>query len=66
MITLDDQIAEVDRELRQRDWVYPKLIASGKLTTSAAERQLARMRAVRDSLVEAKKAAGNPQGRLFG
>lgn len=54
-ISLDEQIAELERELRQRERVYPRLIASGQLTKLRAERQvlvmqaaLATLRAARD------------------
>jgi hypothetical protein len=43
---LDAQIAEVKRELEQRERVYPRLISGGTLTQVRADRQMAAMRAV--------------------
>lgn len=43
--TLDEQIAELERELRQRERVYPRLIANGTLRRDRAERQTAAMEA---------------------
>lgn len=57
MITIDDQIAEVEREIKLREKTYPRW-SSGpkpKLTKAAADRQLARMRAVQQSLYELKR-----------
>jgi len=52
--TLDEQIEEIDRELRFRERTYPRWVASAtpKLSRQAAVRHLARMRAVRTSLLE--------------
>lgn len=51
--SIDEQIAELDRELRIREKVYPRWInaAKPKLTPEAADRQMGRMRAARESLV---------------
>jgi hypothetical protein len=49
-ITLGDQIAEAEREVRMREEVYPRQVAAGRLTKARADVQLARMRAVRDTL----------------
>ena len=46
MITLDDQIAEVKRELYFRGRVYPGLVSRGKMTQAEADKHTARMRAV--------------------
>jgi hypothetical protein len=40
MFTLEEQIAEVQREIVLRKSVYPKLVARGKLTQAEASRQL--------------------------
>jgi hypothetical protein len=45
-----DMLAEVERELKARAFVYPRLIGSGKLSQAAATRQTARMQAVADHL----------------
>lgn len=55
-VTLDEQIAEVDRELQFRERVYPRWVNSvtPRLSRMAAAQHLARMRAVRASLVQLK------------
>ena len=63
VISLDDQIEEIDRELRFRERTYPRWVASAtpKLSRQAAVRHLARMRAVRESLLELKRVRlGSP------
>lgn len=45
-IPLAAQVAEVERELRQRERVYPRLVADKRMTQAAADRQTAVMRAV--------------------
>jgi hypothetical protein len=44
--TLQDQIIEIDRELRMRRNAYPRLVSENKLTQARADRQLAVMEAV--------------------
>ena len=44
--TLQDQIAEIERELRMRRNAYPRLVSEHKLTQDRADRQLALMEAV--------------------
>jgi hypothetical protein len=48
--SMADQIACVRREIAMRRNVYPKWIESGRLKAVEAERELARMQAVHDSL----------------
>ena len=45
VITLNEQIDEIKRELKQRERVYPRMIAQGKLRQAIAEYQMARMQA---------------------
>jgi hypothetical protein len=45
-ISIGQQIEEVQRELVQREKVYPRLVTAGKLKRSHAEYQTERMRAV--------------------
>jgi hypothetical protein len=44
-IPLEEQIAEVAREVSLRVAVYPRLVSVGKLARSHADTQLARLRA---------------------
>lgn len=51
-ITRASQIKEVAREISQREHVYPRWVAAGKMTQVAADRQIAIMRAVLATLQE--------------
>ena len=45
-ITIDDEIAEVRREIQLRERVYPNWVHTGRLKQERADRQLEAMRAV--------------------
>lgn len=49
-VPLSDQIACVEREIAMRRRVYPNWVASGRLRQAAADEELRRMEAVRDTL----------------
>lgn len=49
-VTLANQIASVERELAMRARVYPRWVKDGKLTQEAADEEVRRMTAVRDTL----------------
>lgn len=55
-ISLDDQIACVERELGFRRKTYPRHVARGKLTQTLATQELARMEAVKRTLVLVREA----------
>jgi hypothetical protein len=55
-ISLQDMIAELRRELRYRQIIYPSLIKRGALAEAAADRQYARLQAVLDVLVSLEDA----------
>ena len=55
-VTLDDMIACVSRELRMREGVYPKWVASGRMRQSAADLELRRMRAVFKALISLRRS----------
>lgn len=61
MITLDQQIACVAREIALRRNVYPKWAASGRMKQETADKELAGMEAVIETLKQAKDNDG-----LFG
>lgn len=50
LVPLEGQIACVERELRKRLEVYPRLVAKGSLTREKSTQELAAMRAVLDTL----------------
>ncbi len=49
-ITLDQQIADVEREIAMRKAVYPKWVAAGKLKQAKANQQIVTMEAVSSTL----------------
>lgn len=54
VVTLDAQIACVEREIGMREFVYPRRIASGAMTPGKADAELAGMRAALETLKELK------------
>lgn len=54
-VPLEDQIAEVDREIRQRERVYPKWIADGRYKQETADKKLSDLRAARVTLAFLEK-----------
>ncbi len=56
-VTIDEQIAEVEREIRLREVVYPRWVAAPKpkLSQAQADKQIGRMRAVLITLVALKE-----------
>lgn len=53
-VPIQVQIVEVERELRQRARVYPRLISSGQLSQERAESQVRYMEAVLKTLIQAR------------
>lgn len=53
--TIDEQIACVRRELAMRQKAYPKWVASQRMKQAEADRELARMQAVHDTLMLIKE-----------
>lgn len=49
-VSLNQQIEEVEHELRMREQVYPKLVLRKQKSQSAADMNMMRMRAVLDTL----------------
>lgn len=63
-ITIDEQIAEVKREIAMRNKVYPKWIEAGSMKKSKADFQILAMEAVLISLQTIAKETA-PQTNLF-
>ena len=55
VVTLNEQIDEIRRELKQRERVYPRMIAQGKLRQAIAEYQMARMQAALATVERVKR-----------
>jgi hypothetical protein len=53
-VSIDVQIAEVQRELRQREFVYARSIQRGTMKQEDASRYIARMKAVLATLERVK------------
>ena len=49
-VSLDDQIRCVQREIRLRERVYPRLVVQEQMSRLVAENELAAMRAVLETL----------------
>lgn len=46
MVSMDDQVRAVEREIRFRERVYARRVAAGKMTQRKADDELEAMRAV--------------------
>lgn len=57
-VELEEQIAEVQRELGMRRKVYPRFVAAGKITQDAADRRVAVLEAVLETLQRLPKRQG--------
>lgn len=44
--TIAEQLDAIEREIRFREFVYPRRVRDGKMTQAEADRQIALMRAV--------------------
>ncbi len=58
--TIDAQLACAARELRMRQNVYPKWVAAGRMKQEAADREIATMQAIIDTLNAVKAGATTP------
>ncbi len=50
-ITIDQMVQCVDREIGMRERVYPRWVEQKKMLQTTADQEMARMRAVRDLLL---------------
>lgn len=64
-ITIDEQIAEVRREIAMRKRVYPRRTDEGKMKKEQADLQILMMEAVLQTLSDKAKEI-KPQQDLFG
>lgn len=51
-VSISDQIRCVEREIKKREYVYPRQVAQGKMSQNRADAELDRMRAVLATLNE--------------
>ncbi len=58
-VRLRDQIAAVQREIGMRRTVYPRRVQSGQMKQAAADREIAAMEAVLDTLREVEAGAAD-------
>jgi hypothetical protein len=63
-ISLKDMIAELRRELRYRQIIYPGLIKRGALTEAASDRQNARLKSALDVLVSLEEVDAAPEAGI--
>ena len=59
-VSIADMIAEVRRELRLREVAYPRMVTRGILTGKAADRQVARLKAVLKVLEDIAELDADP------
>lgn len=62
MVSIDDQIRSVQREIRMREHKYPQWVAAGRMSPKQADDELNAMRAVLSTLFRVQRA---PQADLF-
>jgi hypothetical protein len=65
VITLADQIACVEREIKMRELVYPRYprwIDRGRMSAALAAQELERMKAVLETLREQQRLSGDEKG----
>jgi hypothetical protein len=62
MITLEQQIKCVGREIGMRRNVYPKFVGSGKMSQEKADYEIAAMTAVYETLKNLRTASAPPEG----
>lgn len=53
--TLDEQLAELDREIVMRQRMYPRWISAGTLNQPQADRQMQRLQAARETVRKARQ-----------
>lgn len=58
-VPLSDQIATVARECAMRRTVYPGLVQRGRMKQTEADREIARMEAVLETLAEIEEGAAD-------
>ena len=54
-ISIEDQVIAVKREIGYREFLYPKWVASGKMTQQKADYQIAVMKSVLKTLNDIKE-----------
>lgn len=65
MMSPQEMLACVEREIRMRERVYPEWVKLGRMSARKAEHELATMRAVRE-VIAALPVEPPPQASLFG
>jgi hypothetical protein len=68
IITTQDKLKCAERELKLRQWVYPRRVENGKMSEGAKEHELAAMQAIVDdyrAAMEKEKYEGADRS-LFG
>ncbi len=50
MVTIEKQVSCVKREIRMREWMYPKWVASKRMDQVKMDRELKEMKAVLETL----------------
>ncbi len=56
---------EAIREIRQREWVYPRSVSNGKMTQKSADNKILLMQKILELIEEQKKGALSMKPTLF-
>jgi hypothetical protein len=61
-VTLDEMVREVEREITLRRRVYPRAVASKRMSQDKADKQIAIMEAVSPASCRSHEASHDPAG----
>ena len=61
-VTIEEKIAELERELRYRWYVYPLLVKGGKMNQQTADNQKLILQSIIDDLYQKKSGETNEKG----
>jgi hypothetical protein len=62
-VSLEDKIAELERELARRWHLYPRLVEGATMTQQTADRQILIVQAIVEDLYRHKKSIGENHGK---
>lgn len=54
-VTFDEQLIEIEREIKIRERLYPRWVTDDRLKVEDARKQLARLKAVRETMLALKQ-----------
>jgi hypothetical protein len=54
-VTFYEQLTELDREIKMRELLYPRWVTEDRMNIADAQKQLARLKAVRETMLALKQ-----------